>query len=408
MINLLILLVLSVLLSFIGIYINKYTKIPFLLVFILIGFVLQFLGLNDYEGIVGSMNTYTQAISITIIYVMAGYSMELKKQEGLTMKYGTIPATVTWVLGTILSIAVSSLFIEINAITILVIASVVGIVATSTPVLFLTFFNMLPEERKNTKNSALILSGAVFDQVPTFLMIIIPVIIAMGVNNASGESSSILVSILLVVILLIVVIAVGFVISKVIFKLLLGKVDDFLVLAIIVTAMVLMVNLIPIFAGQYLTAGIGAGLALNAVKGYEIPTLKGKFSKMSGLFAFPIMFLYLGITTPFMGILSFKMIFLAIVFYITFVIGKSIIAKRVLIKENCTKGEIGLGLSFVLLSGSSYINMAISFQEVYKNLGFVNLSTNIISIGILIYMFSILLSSVMLKNKSLVDKFYKL
>ncbi len=408
MINLLMLLVVSVVLSFAAMYITKYTKIPFLLVFILIGFILQFLGFNNYESVVSSMNTYTQAVSITIIYVMAGYALELKKQERLTILYGTIPVTVMWVLGTIVSIIIASFFMEINLITMLIISSVAGIVVASTPVLFLNLFNSLPAERKNTKNSALILSGAVFDQIPSFLMIVVPLIVAIGVGKSTGGSSSIFVSIISVLILLIGVIIVGFLITKVIFKLFLGKINDFLVLGLIVLAMVLMVNLIPIFAGQYLTAGIGAGLALNAIKDYDLPTLKGKFAKLSGLFAFPIMFLYLGITTPFLGILSIQMILLAVVFYLFFVVLKSLIGRQILIKENCTKAEKSLGISFILLSGSTYINMAISFQSVFEGLGFLNLATNLISIGIIIYIFSIIISTIIVRNKDIINKIFKI
>ncbi len=408
MINLLMLLVVSVVLSFAAMYITKYTKIPFLLVFIFIGFILQFLGFNNYESVVSSMNTYTQAVSITIIYVMAGYALELKKQERLTILYGTIPVTVMWVLGTIVGIIIASFFMEINLITMLIISSVAGIVVASTPVLFLNLFNSLPAERKNTKNSALILSGAVFDQIPSFLMIVVPLIVAIGVGKSTGGSSSIFVSIISVLILLIVVIIVGFIITKVIFKLFLGKINDFLVLGLIVLAMVLMVNLIPIFAGQYLTAGIGAGLALNAIKDYDLTTLKGKFAKLSGLFAFPIMFLYLGITTPFLGILSIQMILLAVVFYLFFVVLKSLIGRQILIKENCTKAEKSLGISFILLSGSTYINMAISFQSVFEGLGFLNLATNLISIGIIIYIFSIIISTIIVRNKDIINKIFKI
>ncbi len=408
MINLIILLILSVVLSFLAMKITKLTKIPFLLVFVLIGFVLQFLGVNNNEVVVNSMNLYTQAVSIVIIYIMAGYAMELKKQEKITLSYGTKAFFSIWILGTILAVAIGSIFIEINTINILVITSTVAVVSCSTPVLFLSFFNVLPTKRKNTRNTTLILSGAVFEQAPAFLVIVIPLIIAMGVGSSSSSSNNIFVSIISILILLTIVLISGFIVAKIIFKLLLGKTSDWLTLAVLVVVIVLMVKLIPIFAGQYLMAGAGAGLALNNIKGYDIPSLKGKFAQISGLFAFPIMFLYLGITTPVLGILSIKTILIAIVIYLFFVVLKSIIARQILFKENATKDEVAFGISLVLLSGSTYMNMAISFQAVYIGLGFESLPTKLISVGIIIYIFSIVLSSIMVKNENFVKKLYRL
>lgn len=396
----------------IGIVSNKtsqMTKIPILLVFILIGIALQFVGLNKNETLVVGMNQYTQMISITMIYVMAGYAMEMKMPSKVITVVGSYPSII---MTTVVSIVVSliSFLISgtISLLTVMIIIAVVAIAVNSTPVLFITAYNKLDkEEQANPKNLDM-LRAAVFDQLPVFLFILIPMVISIGIATASGSVMSMITQIVLQIVILTAAVALYYFIGKQLFKILIEKMNNYILLLLLVAIVVVLNNLVPLLAGQYLTAGAGIGLALNDIKNYDIAGLKQKFQLLVGLVGFPIMFVSLGLNMKLSQLFSLKMLLLSIVVYLGIVVCKTLIIKHYLEKFDYNSDEIRIGIIISLLTGATYINMAITFQPVFVLAGFPNLYDALTIVGLILYIFSILITPILIGNKNLIKKLFKL
>ncbi len=405
----LLLVVFSVISGMIAIKISNSTKIPLLLVLILMGIILQITGITNQEQIVSAMNRYTQMVSITMIYVMAGYAMEAKKPEKIIMQVGTLPSVILiTVFSPIISLLIYMITGSISLITILIVINVVAIAVNSTPVLFLqTYTKLSPDEQKNPHNMK-ILSAAVFDQMPVFAFIIIPMIISLGVVSATGSIQSILIQIVLQIAILLLTITLFYQVSKFTVNLLVGKINDHILLLLMIVIANVIIMLIPILRGQYLTAGLGIGLGMNSIKKYDVGILKTKFQTLVALFAFPIMFIALGMGIKLTQLFNLKMFIIAFIIYLVFVIGKALLVKMYLKRYNYSANEIRIGILFTLLTGATYINMAITFQPIYQLAGYNNLVTNLSIIGIILYIYSILISPILINKKDIIIKMFRL
>lgn len=385
------------------------TKIPLLLVLIIFGLILQYTSLGEQQNLISGMNKYTQMVSITMIYVMAGYAMKVEKPAGIILEVGTYPSLILIGIFSVVCSVGAFLFTgTLSIVTVLIIINLVAIAVNSTPVLFINAFNKLDKQEQQNNNNLQMLSAAVFDQVPVFIFILVPMIISIGILNASGSLVSILIQVVLQILILISSITIFYYISKNLFKLLLGKVNDFLVLVLMVIIVNIVIMLLPFLAGQYLTAGIGVGLGLNDLKNYDIAAVKQKFQMLVGLLAFPVMFVSLGMTIKLSQLLNPVMILISVIIYLLFVVTKALLVKKYLKKYQYNADEIRVGIIFTLLTGASYINMAITFQGIYALAGFNNLFTQLSIVGIILYVFSIVIEPVLIGNKSLIKNIFKL
>lgn len=407
--TIIILLLLSPVFAYLAMIINKYTKIPPLLLFIGFGLIFQYLKITDITVINDGVANYTQAISITMIYIMAGQVFNLKKQDSIVFKLGTIPLTLTILFNFILFMGLQMVLAPSLNFSPWLILSLLGIAAASTPVLFLLFYNKLPVEQEEDPKVIGILNGAVFDQIPSMLYIIIPITLGIGIIHGNGNLTNTFVQLLVQILVLIIGILIGFVVGKIILQLTLKYLKAYMLVPILVASSVLCVLLIPFLAGQYLLVAVGVGLAINSMKTPEANVLKKEVSKLSNLFSFPIMFISLGMTISLMQIFNWKMILLAILLFVLINCVKAFITKVILVKNNYDVTQKRIGITFTLLTGATYINMAISFKPYFMALGYPHIDISISIIGIILYIFSIIMIPVYANQKSpIVDKIFKL
>lgn len=400
---------LSVILLFLATKINKLTKIPMLLAFIILGLLMQYAGIGKLPKLVEGINIYTQMISITFIYIMAGQAFNLKSQDKITTELGVLPITLTIIINLILILLIQTFILPTVDVPVWLWVSVLGIATTGTPVLFLIHYNSLPAETRNNQGILRILNGTIFDQVPGMMYVLFPITIGIGMLNANGTLSNSIMQLVIQTIVLLGGIFIGFIVGKVALIGLKKINNPTITVFILVALSAATVNLIPILAGQYLLVAVGTGLSINLDKTEHTDKVKLEASKLSNIFAFPIMFASLGISITLRQILSIRMFIAAFIIYIVITMTKALITKIILRREKFPDEQIRVALAFTLLTGAAYINMAISFKPYFVQLGYNTLDQTLSIIGIILYIFSIVMLPIYgKKENNIIDKIFRL
>ncbi|WOO87767.1 hypothetical protein RZE82_02230 [Mollicutes bacterium LVI A0039] len=403
-------LLLSVIFFFVCMQINKYTKIPMLLIYVIFGWILQYSGINKFPDLVINIEMYVQMVSITLIYFLAGQAFNMKKQDKLTLQLGLLPIMLTILINVvILIIAQTFIFPDLN-VPVWMLIALLGIAATSTPVLFLIHYNKLAAEQQGDAGVLKILNGALFDQIPGMLVILIPITIGVGMMNADGTITSTATQLSIAIIGMALAILIGFISGK-ITLLIANKITENIVAIMVVLVVISasIVNLVPFLAGQYLLVAVGIGLSINVGETKRLQQFTMQTNKLAAMFAFPMMFASIGIAVSLRDVFNVQMMVLAVVVFLFVPVLKSLIVDRILAKDDFTAKQRRVAIAFTLLTGSAYINMAVSFKPYFVLLGYDTLDQSLSIVGIILYIFSIVMLPIYGKQENnIIDTLFRL
>lgn len=409
LLTIVLLLILSPILFYVATIINKYIKLPILLVYIFIGLVFQIIGVNNIKEFPESVDVYTQAISITMIYIMAGQVFNVKNQEKITIELGMIPVTITIGLNFIFIYGLKMIIFPTYELSPWILLSVLAIASASTPVLFLVYYNKLPREQMADKKIIKILNGAIFDQIPSMIYILVPITIGIGFLNGNGDLTNTIIQLVIQIAVLFFGIFIGYIGGKIILNLFIEQFNLKIITILLVTTSILLVQIIPILTAQYLLVAVGIGLAINTCNNQKSNDLKQKINIISNYYAFPIMFFSLGLTITIRELFNWQIIIITLLVFVFIVILKAIIVRFILIKNHFSSQQVQVGIIFTLLTGATYINMAISFKPYFITLGYPELSVTLSVVGIILYIFSILMLPMYKKTENnIINKIFKI
>lgn len=403
-------LVLSVLGALVSIFIEKKLKIPFFLNLIIIGILFQVFNLQNQVKLMDFMNTYTQSFSIVMIYFMAGYSLNLKNIDNKPFKIASYPSISSIIILTIIFAVTLSLFVSVNLLMLLVITFTVALIVAGTPILFVPVYQRMVAKGKSDEQTNEIFNGYVLDQIPTFLVITVSIILGMNLvaNNGSGFLS-IVTSLIVSVIVMVLGTFASYWISKQITKLAIGKLNSYLLIIILILVGFALPTFVPFFKGMFLFTGTGCGIGFARFSEKErFETCKASFFKIILFFGYPIMFISLGLGIDLGELFNVKILIATFLIYIIATLIKGFVFKNVLLKMNYNKENIKKGLLFVVLTGQGYINVAITFSGQLDMIGYGFLSNYLINMGITIYLFSIIISPIIEENISIIGKIYRI
>lgn len=405
----LVLLIISPILAYLFQWITKFTKIPTMLLFILLGIlvgdsVLHLLG----DNLSTSISLYGTAIGLNIIFILAGFGInidKIRKSGKVTFLYSVLPVYISGIIGGLIGflfyeILLSNIF-DINLIGILLICS---IFAMGSPVLV----NPLLLGKKKVSPhgvESIISAGSIIDN----LTMLLPAFLFLGIGLSQVSSSTSVASMIETIIALYIGVAIvvvyGYLIGRLIIKLFnYLKIDNMLILiALEILVAVIILDLtsmiLPIFSAFAFLGALGVGVGFNTqIKDEKLPVSGQNIAKIFGMFAVPVYFTSAGLLVNIYDLFNIRLIIFAIVLLVVLAFLKAYTSKLIFKQNGYTSGEQNLAILSQSLFGAAAINMAIAFLPFFTQLGIPDASPVLLYCGIISYIIVLPVSS-SLKNK---------
>ncbi|MFK4935465.1 cation:proton antiporter [Lactococcus garvieae] len=382
-------LVLSPLFGIISSKVNSKFNIPVILVLITIGIFLNSSGIFNFlnkKQIEIATNSYSSVISMGLVFVMAGFNINLdliKKKLRTMMMISIIPP----ILVIALVFPISLLYFKVsnfntifginnnfNAYGTFVFAFML---AVSAPVLVIP--SVIKLNKKYKEIGSTMLAGLMIDNYTLLPLVFCVAIIGIITNGSNGNLA--FPSLLLLIIGVIVTMALmgvlgfslGFIINKH-FTLKLPPIVRTVIYSILcITIMIIMRSLPAI--GDILSP---FGLIFDILYGFGLrcsfppekrPIISLILQKLVLYFAFPIMFLGLGERVGLHNFLNFKLLgFIVLIFLINRSL-KYFIVYQILKKEGYGKEEKKIGSTLTIFDGAGPINLSIALTPILLKMG---------------------------------------
>lgn len=422
------LLVVSPFLGMIGFKLSEKTKIPLMLLLIIIGMIFGVSGIFNIfgaESLQPGIIAYSNLISVPIIFIMAGFSMDfdlIKANKNATMKLGFIPTYITIVAVT----AAALLYFKLTGFTNLgtesesfnIFGAIVFafIVVCSAPVLLVPAALKLKQTDKPI--GVTMIAGSIIDNYSALPLGFVAIALGSVFINGGTLSILMIVKIILLIIIGIVIMgALGLFIAKLVNKLLLSLdfmknlvMNNQLVACAIYTAICIvstaLIGAIPVVGGLLksfnlifiIMYGASLGQSMNAE---QKASMSPNWQKFVLFFALPIMFLGLGGRTELGILLNIKVIgFIAIMFLVNRGI-KGALTKKMLKSEGFNKEEQSIGAKLAFFDGAAPVNLSIALAPALAAMGQTDFVALTAAYGIVIYAITIPVGEKML------SKYYK-
>lgn len=422
---LLFLVLISPFLGIIAFKLSEKTKIPLMLLLIVVGMIFGvsgFINIFGIEALQPSIATYSSLISITLIFIMAGFSMDfdlIMANKKATMKLGFIPVYITLVVVAIAAFAYFKI-VGLNDLgttseTFNIFGAIIFafMIALSAPVLVVPAGLRLKPTEKPV--GVTMIAGSIIDNYTALPLAFIT--IAIGAIFSKGGQLSLLMIVGIIVIIVIGILtmaALGLYVGKLFTKLLLklNFMNDLIlnkpmiactiysILCIITT---ILVGYVPVVGGLLKSLVLvyiimyGAGIAIG-MNDEQKNSMKPSWQKFLLLFGLPIMFLGLGGRTDLTVLLNLKIIGFIITMFIVNRGVKTYITRKVLKSEGFNEEEQTIGAKLAMFDGASPVNLSIALTPALIMIGQTDIATLTAAYGIALYALTIPLGEKLLSK----------
>lgn len=390
-----------------SIRLSEITKVPLILLLVFLGIVLgdsspiNILGRNYLQP---SITTYSSLISMAIIFIMAGFSIDIKSIKSnlkLAVKLSTIPVYINLVVVTLASLTYIKLFhfthVELGTFSIYGVLLFAFMISLSAPVLIVPSVIKLKPDYKKIGSASMV--GYVLDNY-TLLPIIFPVA-ALGIAVYNGVTLSlgsvgliVFASIFGMTLMTVLGLAMGYFSKK--FISINNTFISCLIFCVICIGSSILISYIP-FVGKFLKSfsilfdiGYGLGLKLNTPP-TESAVESQIWQKVVALFAFPIMFLGLGGRTNIFELLNLNLLVFILFIFIVNRCTKLFTINQILKREGVHKDEVELSMKLAFFDGASPINLSIAFSPILLLLGQSDITILAALYGIITFVATILI-----------------
>lgn len=425
--KILILLAVSPILGLIGFKLSEKTKIPLMLLLILTGLlfgVSGFINIFGNETIQPSISQYSNLISVPLIFIMAGFSIDIdliKKNKSATVKLGVIPVYVTLVAITIAAMAYFKITGFYNLGTTTESFNFIGallfafMVVVSAPVLVVpAALKVKPTEHGV---GVTMIAGSIIDNYTALPVAFIAIANGYIISQGGSLTPLMVVGIIIGIIVSIGVLGgLGILVARLTNKILLSFsfMDDLLMNKQLVACLIYTVICIALVAGLgaipvigslikalalifVITYGAGLGLSMSPE---QKASMAPNWQKFLLLFGLPVMFIGLGGRTDLSLLLNGKVIGFIVTMFIVNRGIKGFITSRVLKSEGFNEEERKIGARLALFDGASPVNLSIAIAPALVLVGQSDMTALTAAYGIALYAFTIPV------GEKLLSKFY--
>lgn len=425
--KILLLLAISPILGWLGFKLSEKTKIPLILLLIVVGIIFGVSGVFNIfgaESIQPAISKYSNMISVPLIFIMAGFNLDLdliKKNKKATLKLGIIPVYLTLIVITFAALAYFKLanFYSLSATD--ETFSFVGaflfafMCVVSAPVLLVpAALKLKPTEHPV---GVTMIAGSILDNYTALPVAFIA--IANGYFYAQGSDLTPLMVVGIIVGIIVVIGALGglgVLVARLTNKILLKTkfMQDFImnkqliactIYAIICIVTVILIGSIPTIGAALKSFTLiyvitfGAGLEVD-MSPEQKASIAPNWQKLLLMFGLPVMFLGLGGRTELAVLFNVKVIGFIVTMFIVNRGVKTLITKQVLKSEGFNKEECSAGARLAIFDGASPVNLSIALAPMLAMVGQSDITILTAAYGIALYAITIPL------GEKLLSKYY--
>lgn len=426
--KLLLLLLVSPILGILGFKLSQKTKIPLMLLFIIIGVIFGVSGIFNIfgaEAIQPAISTYSSLISVSVIFIMAGFSLDfelIKANQKAAIKLGVVPVYVGLVVVTIVSYFLANALGLTNMGNASETFNIYGMllftfmIVLSAPVLVVPAALRLKQTEKPI--GVTMIAGEIIDNYSGLPVAFVALAIAGMLQKGQALSvSKLLLTVVAIIVGIAIMAALGLFISKAINKALLKTsfmqdliMNKQLIACVIYSVLCIgigkLIGLIPVI-GAGLNSFVlvyiimfGAGLGSSMSKEQKA-SMTPSWNKFVLLVALPIMFLGLGGRTDLSILFSFKVLAFVVIVHIVNRGLKMFTIKKLLKSEGFNDEEQTIGARLAYFDGASPVNMSIALTPMLVGIGQGDIAVLAAAYGIITFAVTIPL------GEKLLSKFYR-